>query len=1175
MKKSLSLLLALTLVFSLFASMASAAEPPATPGEKYQWLLDEGVLDGDPSGDPNLNGKLTRAQFATVITRIAGIEEATSGQAFTDVLPSQWWYGAIQAAFDAGLVNGTGNGKFSPRADVTLQEVIKVVVTLLELPIVAGTKVEGTSDWAGPYFQAAIDAGLVPASAAGAAKLPTTRGATFNVSFDAFQTLTGPTVVSAKAIDGTTIEVVFSDDAAAQTFTVDALTPGVDQERKVTYKEKEYTVTVKWDVIALDVDSVRGIANTKVAVTLKTATNAVSASQFAIKDSANAAVAISDAKLSADGKTVTLTTAAQTANTLYVLTVGGQDYKFVGQPVDADKPQLVTAVATKNNKVELAFNEELDASTVTNIANYAIDNSLQVLKAEFKADSVTNVILTTSSQSQGTIYKVTVTNVADLAGNIINADNDEATFGGQPKDETKPTLQTAVATGNTTVELTFSEELEKVLAETITNYTIEGLQVLKAELSGVKVTLTTASQTQGTVYKVVVTNVQDEFGNVINSDNDEAQFGGHPKDETKPQVGSAVAKSDTKVEVVFNEKVTKATAETAANYAIEGLTVSAASLADNGTTVTLTTSAQTSGTVYKVVVTNVTDLSGNVVDADHDEFTFGGGSAKTNKPTVSGAVALSATQVRVQFSEVVDPVTAKQAFNYYLGEELGYPTKVVISTGGGFDGGDFYTLTTKTQGTKVYTVDVTGVLDLFGNAVNEDADTATFGGIAAGGDTTAPRVSSAIALNNNTIVVTFNEEIDQTTAETAGNYAFAVQSGSEAGGNSIVGSGANAAKLNSDKKSVTLQFNDANEFTTASVVYKVTVTNVKDAANNVVSPDYNSALFAGVTTANPAPKVTSAVLLNNQTLKITFSEVVSLQAALDTADFTFSPAYAGTVVNAPLASDGKSVTVYFTGATFTPSTIYTVTVDPGKIEDELGLVALASTDNANKSNFAGINSPVSALKVSSIVAVDVNTVDITFNQPITSTLSSATAGDITIVVNAGGGAVASDDVLVRAEGSDGNKLRVFFSANLAAGTVYKITLDTTKVKNLNGTDLAADGNTGIFAAISTANAAPKIASAYAADNNTVVATFSEVITGVDTANDDDFVVTDSAGVALVGATYAITVGSDNKTVTIDLTGVTFTAGTVYKVKLAAGNTIEDEAGVGAADAASEASFVGV
>ena len=63
-----------------------------------------------------------------------------------------------------------------------------------------------------------------------------------------------------------------------------------------------------------------------------------------------------------------------------------------------------------------------------------------------------------------------------------------------------------------------------------------------------------------------------------------------------------------KVTVVFSEAVSAASGTNVANYSISGLTISGAALAAGGTNVILSTSLQTTGTVYTVTVKDIKDL---------------------------------------------------------------------------------------------------------------------------------------------------------------------------------------------------------------------------------------------------------------------------------------------------------------------------------------------------------------------------------------------------------------------------------------------------------------------------------------------------------------------------------------------------------------------------------------
>jgi chitinase len=84
-----------------------------------------------------------------------------------------------------------------------------------------------------------------------------------------------------------------------------------------------------------------------------------------------------------------------------------------------------------------------------------------------------------------------------------------------------------------------------------------------------------------------------------------------------PILLSSTAKSNTTVDLVFNEVVTGGTL--ASNFSIvsasvTALAVTAASTSPDGKTVTLTTASQKAGESYGVVTINVKDLAGNAFD---------------------------------------------------------------------------------------------------------------------------------------------------------------------------------------------------------------------------------------------------------------------------------------------------------------------------------------------------------------------------------------------------------------------------------------------------------------------------------------------------------------------------------------------------------------------------------
>lgn len=145
MKKTLVVLLAMVLIFA-FAATAMAADTQYTPyGDidketaEIQTAIERlsvlGALKGyDAEGTKFAPAQLiTREEFATIGVRIAGLEDqvalyASMASNFKDVEEGRWSEGYINCANQNGIMVGRGNGVFDPKANVTMQEVVTVLL---------------------------------------------------------------------------------------------------------------------------------------------------------------------------------------------------------------------------------------------------------------------------------------------------------------------------------------------------------------------------------------------------------------------------------------------------------------------------------------------------------------------------------------------------------------------------------------------------------------------------------------------------------------------------------------------------------------------------------------------------------------------------------------------------------------------------------------------------------------------------------------------------------------------------------------------------------------------------------------------------------------------------------------------------------------------------------------
>jgi hypothetical protein len=236
MKKSLSLLVASSMVLSMFASSAFAAETKApTQEEKFAALKELGIFSGFPDGSAGLDKNMTRAQFAKVLTVSTGLEENAAASTYSDVSATHWAKGYIGAVTEAQLMQGKGNNKFDPNGNVTIQELAKTLVLSLGLEPVEGATVEGASAWAVGYVQAALDAKIIPSSTN--YNVPATRGQLV----DAIYAVVGP-------------EEEVADLKVAKVSQTGAKVIKVEFNRALTEAEqKDVTFALKQDAISYTV----------------------------------------------------------------------------------------------------------------------------------------------------------------------------------------------------------------------------------------------------------------------------------------------------------------------------------------------------------------------------------------------------------------------------------------------------------------------------------------------------------------------------------------------------------------------------------------------------------------------------------------------------------------------------------------------------------------------------------------------------------------------------------------------------------------------------------------------------------------------------------------------------------------------------------------------------------
>ena len=150
----LSVVMAIAMLFTMSMSASAATYTDVKAEDSYYEAVEAlsalGVVKGYEEGDFQPEGKITRAEAAAIIMRIMGmaaVENTRMNTQFTDVTSEHWASGVIAAAADSAIVNGMGDGTFAPSAEVTYDQVVKMLVCAMgyqkkaEASVAPGTNV--------------------------------------------------------------------------------------------------------------------------------------------------------------------------------------------------------------------------------------------------------------------------------------------------------------------------------------------------------------------------------------------------------------------------------------------------------------------------------------------------------------------------------------------------------------------------------------------------------------------------------------------------------------------------------------------------------------------------------------------------------------------------------------------------------------------------------------------------------------------------------------------------------------------------------------------------------------------------------------------------------------------------------------------------------------------------
>ncbi len=91
------------------------------------------VVNGGGDGRFNPDADITRAEFAAIVVRGLGLRAEPGHVPFTDVISSEWYAGFVATAADFGLIAGYEDGSFRPQSKITRQEAMTMMARAMQM----------------------------------------------------------------------------------------------------------------------------------------------------------------------------------------------------------------------------------------------------------------------------------------------------------------------------------------------------------------------------------------------------------------------------------------------------------------------------------------------------------------------------------------------------------------------------------------------------------------------------------------------------------------------------------------------------------------------------------------------------------------------------------------------------------------------------------------------------------------------------------------------------------------------------------------------------------------------------------------------------------------------------------------------------------------------------------
>ncbi|MGE5678979.1 MAG: Ig-like domain-containing protein [Pseudomonadota bacterium] len=743
-KKILSLILAFAMVLSTVTTVFAGAA--AAIGSDAKIISAIGVLSGDSADGVTaeyLAKETTRIQAAIMYLRLQGLEKedlAYTGTAnFKDANTMAWAGGKAVMAYlkanpELGWI-GSEDGKFGPMDKITAKQYYKVMLESLGYRQVTASD-DGDFEWAN-VLSFANSKGL--------------------------SRIAGITSFTNNDLAIATVEALRANVKGTKTTLAVKLVDAGIINKTAAIKAGLYEGESPATAMA-EIDKAVAIGNTVVKVIFEDDVDKSAGDEgyYSIKG-----LSVSAAYITSPD-TVWLITSAQKTGTLYQLTAGKKTVSFAGIAEVSGGPTITDVVSEDVEEVVVTFDKNVDYTTATNTANYAIAG-IEITKAEVSDGN--EVTLTTKGLKDGSSYSIKATSIKSIDGVVKRSSSDDFRTHFDKSAPRIDTTNTKVET-NQRIILYFNEKVTEESAEDLGNYTIKINETNGAGLDIVSlvwdnedennVEITTEPMTRGKSYKLTVSNIADQrkAANIMTRA-DSWTFTGIREDDDEPVLSKVTVISKDKLVIEFTDasRIDEESVSDTGNYnftkGTTELDIDSVEVLKNETGILralVTVDAMEAGKSYELAVYGIADEFGNEIEEASQTV-----SPKTSDFASAALVDAEVTgksSIVLSFTKELNELSAENIGNYSISGDIGTPLEATLRD----DGKTVELEVNELVNGEKYDLTIDGVKDLAGNVLKfTKEDIIAFSD--SKWDTDAPELEDANAENMNVAVLRFNEKV--------------------------------------------------------------------------------------------------------------------------------------------------------------------------------------------------------------------------------------------------------------------------------------------------------------------------------------------------------------------------------------------------------------------------------